>query len=108
MARSDSGISAIFASTSASASALLLAAFSSWARSFIAARSSAVKPHDFLLLVVADRFVLLSADFRSAIEIHHTSSLEAGRAELEKAPPCITAAPSRTRRADGASARAHL
>ena len=41
-----SGISAIFASTSLSPSALppARAAFSSWARSFIAARSSSVKP----------------------------------------------------------------
>ena len=42
IARSGSGISAIFASTSLSPSASLAAAFSSWARSFIAARSSAV------------------------------------------------------------------
>src|SRR5215213_2125540 len=48
MARSDSGMSAIFASTSLSASALPLEAFSSWARSLIAARSSSVKPLDAL------------------------------------------------------------
>src|SRR5687767_11563587 len=48
MARSGPGISAIFASTSLSPSALFLlaraSAFSSWARSFIAARSSSVSP----------------------------------------------------------------
>src|SRR4030042_1324493 len=56
MARSGSGISAIFASTALSPSALSLfaraAAFSSWARSFIAARSSSVNPLDFLLIAV--------------------------------------------------------
>ena len=54
MARSGSGISAIFASTSLSPSALFLfaraSAFSSLARSFIAARSSAVNPLDYLLV----------------------------------------------------------
>jgi hypothetical protein len=55
-ARSGSGISAIFASTSLSPSALLLlaraSAFSSLARSFIAAFSSSVNPLDFLPLAV--------------------------------------------------------
>src|SRR5205807_7411428 len=54
MARSGSGISAILASTSLSPSALFLltrsSAFSSLARSFIAARSSSVNPLDFLLI----------------------------------------------------------
>src|SRR4029434_9278271 len=50
MARSGSGISAIFASTALSPSAL--SAFSSWMRSFIAARSSSVNPSGFLPLVV--------------------------------------------------------
>ena len=50
--RSGSGISVIFASTALSPSALLAAAFSSWARSFIAARSSSVNPLDFLLTAV--------------------------------------------------------
>src|SRR5215207_3822513 len=54
MARSGCGISAILASTALSPAALFLvmraSAFSSWARSFIAARSSAVNPLDFLLL----------------------------------------------------------
>src|SRR5438034_8561875 len=56
MRRSGFGISAIFASTSLSPSALprrpprRASAFSSWARSFIAARSSAVNPLDFLLV----------------------------------------------------------
>src|SRR5262249_38320982 len=52
MARSGSCIAAIFASTSLSPSVLRLSArvsaFSSWARSFIAARSSSVNPLDFL------------------------------------------------------------
>jgi hypothetical protein len=58
MARSGFGISAIFASTSPSPSALSCfaprraSAFSSWARSLIAARSSSVNPLDFLLVAV--------------------------------------------------------
>src|SRR2546421_11527432 len=58
MARSGAGISAIFASTSLSPSALPVRgprradAFSSWARSFIAARSSAVNPSDVFFLAV--------------------------------------------------------
>src|SRR3989304_446575 len=56
MARSGSGISAILASTALSPSAL--SAFSSWALSFIAARSSSVHPLD--LVPVA---VVLLADF---------------------------------------------
>src|SRR5690606_4945507 len=62
--RSGSGISAIFASTSASGSVLPRAprrpAFSSRARSFIAARSSSVKPAD----------VFATDCFRSAISTH--------------------------------------
>jgi hypothetical protein len=50
-ARSDSVISAIFASTSLSASAFRAAAFSSLARSFIAPRSSSVNPSYFLSFV---------------------------------------------------------
>jgi hypothetical protein len=49
MARSDFGISAIFASTSLSPSAL--PAFTSRARSLIAARSSSVNPLDALRVV---------------------------------------------------------
>src|SRR5712692_6762836 len=56
MVRSGSGISAIFASTAPSQSAL--SAFSSWMRSFIAPSSSSVNPFDFLLVAV-----VLSADF---------------------------------------------
>src|ERR671935_1953936 len=58
-ARSVPFISAIFASTSLSPSALAArgplraSAFSSWARSFIAARSSSVNRWDFLLCAVA-------------------------------------------------------
>src|SRR6266516_6388788 len=64
MARSGPCISAIFASTSLSPSALSArgprrpATFSSWARSFIAARSSSVNPLDFLPIAV-----VLLADF---------------------------------------------
>src|SRR5207247_4459324 len=64
MARSGSGISAIFASTSPSPSAWSArwprraSAFSSWARSFIAARSSSVNPLDFVLVAA-----VLLADF---------------------------------------------
>src|SRR3990172_5645806 len=53
MARSGSFIAAIAASTALSPSA-----FSSWARAFIAARSSSVNPLDFLLIAV-----VLLADF---------------------------------------------
>src|SRR5712692_6875295 len=58
MARSGSGISAIFASTALSPSALSArgprraATFSSWTRSFIAARSSSVNPLTFLPIAV--------------------------------------------------------
>src|SRR5215213_2797896 len=56
MARSGSGISAIFASRSLSPAARFLfaraSAFSSLARSFIAARSSAVNPSDFFAPIV--------------------------------------------------------
>src|ERR671911_1679413 len=56
MARSVSGISAIFASRSLSPSAFFLfarsSAFGSLARSLIAARSSAVNPSDFFRLLV--------------------------------------------------------
>src|SRR6266516_6587959 len=64
MARSGSGISAILASTALSPSALSArgprraAAFSSWARSFIAPRSSSVNPSNFLSIAV-----VLLADF---------------------------------------------
>src|SRR5437667_4107576 len=66
IARSGSCIAAIFASTSPSPSALSFfprgprraSAFTSWARSFIAARSSSVNPLDFLLIAV-----VLLADF---------------------------------------------
>jgi hypothetical protein len=48
-------------------------AFSSWARSLIAARSSSVNPLDVVSLAVAlfaDRGVLFVADFLSAIAMH--------------------------------------
>src|SRR5436309_6545391 len=68
MARSGFGISAIFASTSLSPSAFFArgprraSAFSSWARSFIAARSSSVNPLTALPVTVA-----LVADFRVSV-----------------------------------------
>ena len=64
MARSGSDISAIFASTALSWSAFFprgprpAAAFSSWARSFIAPRSSSVNPSYFLSVAA-----VLSAGF---------------------------------------------
>src|SRR5207249_11832657 len=59
MVRSGSRISAIFASTVLSPSAL--SPFSSWKRSFIAPRSSSVNPLNFLLVAV-----VLLTDFRVA------------------------------------------
>src|SRR5919201_5986096 len=79
MARSGPCISAIFASTALSPSALpargprRASAFSSWARSFIAARSSSVNPLDFLSIAVvllADFCVPFLAGFLSAIATH--------------------------------------
>src|SRR5437870_11228053 len=74
MARSGSGISAIFASTALSPSALVArgprraAAFSSWARSLIAARSSSVNPLDALpVVLLADCCVPVFAGFLSTI-----------------------------------------
>src|SRR5215211_330657 len=74
MARSGSGISAIFASTSLSPSALpargprRAPAFSSWARSLIAARSSSVNPLDALpVVLLADCCVAVFAGFLSAM-----------------------------------------
>src|SRR2546426_5725652 len=74
MARSCFGISAIFASTSLSPSGLPArglrreAAFSSWARSLIAARSSSVNPLDALpVVLLADCCVPVFAGFLSAI-----------------------------------------
>src|SRR5687767_4057272 len=61
MARSEPRISATFASRALSPSALAASAFSSWARSFIAARSSGVNPVD------VDFCVPFFADFLSAI-----------------------------------------
>src|SRR3954471_87027 len=74
MTRSAFGISAIFVSTSLSASALLALAFSSRARSLIAARSSAVNPFCELPPVWAGFRVLFFADFLSAIVISSTGS----------------------------------
>src|SRR6266540_2532121 len=74
IARSRAGISAIFASTSLSPSTLparglrRAAAFSSWARSLIAARSSSVNPLDALpVVLLADCCVPVFAGFLSAI-----------------------------------------
>src|SRR5207247_7975642 len=81
MARSGFGISAIFASTSLSPSAL--SAFSSWARSFIAARSSSVNPLTAL------------ADFRVSVfglieppSSTHSSALEDAQSRAQQ-PRCL-------------------
>ena len=62
MARSGSFIAATAASRSRSPSALFLlaraSAFSSWARAFIAARSSSVNPLDFVSCLVAPLLVV--------------------------------------------------
>src|SRR5215475_15155336 len=86
-ARSGSGISAIFARTSLSPSALSARGprradvFSSWACSFIAARSSAVNPPDVLPLVV------LFADFcGSFIAGSSPTSLDGATLMLGAAP----------------------
>ena len=74
MTRSASGISAIFASNAASSAAFLppgplrLAAFSSWARSFIAARSSALNTLDVLPFVVALLAVIVPPEVVSLID----------------------------------------
>src|SRR5881628_143014 len=73
MARSGSGISAIFASTEPSPSTPgpgPAVAFSSWTRSFIAARSSSVNPLDFLLIAV-----VLLADFMAGRNVATASLL---------------------------------
>src|SRR5256884_8716134 len=86
MARSGSFIATIAASTSLSPSALSLSArasaFSSWARAFIAARSSSVNPLDFLLIPVvllAAFCVDFFAGFLSAIAKHLRVPNEASR-----------------------------
>src|SRR5438477_5793975 len=77
MARSGSCIAAIAASTALSPSALFLfaraSAFSSWARAFIAARSSSVNPSNVLpiaVVLLADFGVSFFAGFLSAIAKH--------------------------------------
>src|SRR4030095_12322566 len=91
MARSGAGISAIFASTSLSPSAFFArgprraSAFSSWARSFIAARSSAVNPLDFLpvaVVLLLDFCVPFFAGFLSAIAKYLRSSNESPPLDL--------------------------
>src|SRR5512132_3530483 len=86
IARSGSFIAAIAASRSRSPSSLFLlaraSAFSSWARAFIAARSSAVNPLDVLSRAVAlfaDFCVTFVASFFSAIAKH---SFPDGSAQL--------------------------
>jgi hypothetical protein len=74
MARSGFGISAIFSSTALSPSALpARSALASWARSLIAARSSAVKPLDLLPTAAVrspDFCAAFFAVFLSAIAKH--------------------------------------
>src|SRR5437016_2518932 len=109
MARSGSCIAAIFASTSPSPSALSFfprgprraSAFSSWARSFIAARSSSVNPLDFLLIAV-----VLLADFRvSFFGLIETSSYPSWRQGFVAA--YASAAPSDERRSHPAATTSH-
>src|SRR5919198_2940206 len=85
-ARSGAGIAAIFSSTALSPSALpareprRAAAFSSWARSRIASRSSSVNPLDalpaVLAVLLADFCVPFLAGFLSAIAKHLRASNE--------------------------------
>src|SRR2546425_8932468 len=90
--RSGSGISAIFASTALSPSALsapgprLAAAFSSWMRSFIAPRSSSVNPVNFLLVaavLLADFCVPFCAGF---MKFYSSSELK----YLHEFIPCVS------------------
>src|ERR671918_206774 len=87
MARSEPCISAIFASTSLSPAALSLfaraSAFSSLARSFIAARSSAVNPLDVLRVVLFADFcvaflALIETSSRCDLLQHRVDAREAG------------------------------
>ena len=80
MERSGSGILAIASSTALAPSALFASAFSSLARSFIAARSSGVKPFDVLPAVLfPDLRVAFFAGFLSGID---------------KTPPCAKRVPA--------------
>src|SRR3989475_7097810 len=113
MARSGSGISAIFASTSLSPSAFFArgprraSVFSSWARSFIAARSSSVNPLTPLPVTVA-----LLADFCVSffglIEPPHTDFGWTPRRSANADPrysdmPRLTFTPTSAGRAAGAA-----
>src|SRR5688572_6555548 len=71
MARSDAGISAIFASTAFSSFAPRAAAFRSWTVSFSAARSSAVSPLPFEVVPLANFGAPFFAAFLSAISGRH-------------------------------------
>src|ERR671911_794271 len=75
MARSGAGISAIFASTSRAPSAFCPSAFSSRARSLIAARSSAVKPDDALPFLVPFVVVAMGVLLRSVVRVGRTDSI---------------------------------
>src|SRR5687768_11503618 len=79
MARSDPFISAIFASTSLSPSALLFSAFSSLARSLIAARSSAVNPWDFLPVPFAGFCVVFLGLMETSIDYSARARFGHGR-----------------------------
>src|SRR6266545_3455222 len=99
MARSRAGISAIFASTSLSPSALpargprRAAAFSSWARSLIAARSSSVNPLDALpVVLLADCCLPVFAGFLSAIAKLLRAMNESQSLNLTRAPRATTRA----------------
>src|SRR3954471_17028237 len=91
MTRSGSGISAIFASTSLSPSALpargprRAGAFSSWARARIAARSSSVNPLDALpVVLLADCCVAFFAGFLSANAKHLRAWNESQPIDLQR------------------------
>src|SRR5881398_3442899 len=94
MARSGFGISAIFASTSLSPSAL--SAFSSWARSFIAARSSSVNPLTALrvaLALLADFFVSVFGLIEPPSSTH-SSALGDAQSRAQQ-PTCLAAQASK-------------
>ncbi len=94
MARSDCGISRIFASTALSSSALAARgprrapAFSSWARSFIAARSSSVNPS-----YVSPVVVVLLADFLVSFIAGSSPACLDGDDPHARQPPATVASP---------------
>src|SRR5215204_5522534 len=86
-ARSRSGISAIFASTALSPSALRFSALSSWTRSFIAARSSWVNPLDFFAALLSATAKHLRVSRHVVGEPDPSSRQRRRLEELEPMPP---------------------